>query len=98
MAYVIYHIETTRFARIFRDGYWQDAQYKTEGAAKAGFNRLVRKGKISAPMYAITEKAHFHQHIEKWETKRNLCSGAEFKQRVNTPAVCDPSTETYWSA
>ena len=45
----------------------------------------------------IVDQKTFHDSIEKWETKQNLLSGKEFKQRVNTPACCDPSTETYHS-
>jgi hypothetical protein len=118
MSYVIYNLETTRFVRILRNGYWQDASYKTEGAARAAFNRFAkdypqkwvkensRYGQKPpraedapdfAKTHAIAERAHFHAHIEKQETKRNLLSGKEFTQPVNTPLACDPSSETYWS-
>jgi hypothetical protein len=97
MSYVIYHKETTKFLRIFRNGYWQDAKYASEAAAKAGLTRAVKKGKVKREDYAIEEAVTFHRHIEKQETRRNLLSGTEFTQPVNTPACCDPSTETYWS-
>jgi hypothetical protein len=104
MSYVIYEIESTRFARIMRNGYWQDAEYKTLGAARAGFDRIAKvhdsKPGNAVPfkqLHAIAEKAHFHAKIEKQETKHNLMSGKPFTQPVNTPLCCDPSSETYWS-
>jgi hypothetical protein len=97
MSYVIYEISTTKFVRILRNGYWQDADYKTKGAATAAANRMTVEGKINSTTHAIAERSHFHAKIEKTETKRNLISGKEFTQPVNTPSSCDPSTETYWS-
>lgn len=97
MSYVIYDIKTTRFVRVLRDGYWQDASYATMGAANAAFTRLAKAGKVVAGAHAIAEAGHFHACIEKTETKRNLLSGKEFTQPVNTPLCCDPSSETYHS-
>ncbi len=45
--------------------------------------------------FAIADSHVFHTTIEKQVTKRNLLSGKEFQQPINTPASCDPSTETY---
>lgn len=95
--HVIYEIETTRIVRIIRNGYWQDARYQTEGAAKAAFTRLAAKGKVDAKTHAVAEQGEFHAKIEKTVTRRNLMSGKEFTQPVNTPLACDPSSETYWS-
>lgn len=97
MSFVIYHKETTKLLRTLRQGYWQDAKYATLGAAKAGLTLAVKKGKAKREDYDIVDAATFHKSIEKQETKRNLLSGNEFTQPVNTPACCDPSTETYWS-
>jgi hypothetical protein len=47
--------------------------------------------------FDIAEIKYFRENIEKQETKKNLLSGKEFKQPVNTPRCCDPSSETYWS-
>ena len=94
--YLIYEKESTRIVRIMRQNFWQDAQYKSEGAAKAGFSRLAKQGKVAHATHAILEAAEFRK-IEKTETKRNLLSGKEFTQSVNTPLCCDPSTDTYWS-
>ena len=94
--FVIYDVQTTRFVRVYR-GYWQDATYKTKGAATAAFRRMCAEKKITPSTHAIAEKAHFHAKIEKQEVRRNLMSGKEFSQPVNTPLCCDPSSETYWS-
>lgn len=104
MSYVIFEKDSTRFVRILRNGYWQDADYKTKGAATAAFNTMVRKadakdgsGHKFQTEHDIAERGYFHAHIEKTETKRNLLSGKEFTQPVNTPLCCDPSSETYHS-
>jgi hypothetical protein len=95
MNYVIFHKETTRYLRIIRNRHWQDATfYTSERAAKAGLTREAKKGKINADEYGILPANQFAL-IEKTEKKRHLLSGVEFEQSVNTPASCDPSTETY---
>lgn len=107
MSYVIYEVESTRFLRILRNGYWQDADYKTQGAAKAGLNRHLAKlakneGKLGATVpveYAISERSVFHKTIEKTRQTRNILNpkGGVIEIPVNTPDCCDPGTETYHS-
>lgn len=91
-SFIIYHKETTVivFERQF-------GSYATETAAKAGRTRMAKKGKINAADYEVAEKSYFHDNIEKTVTKKNLMSGKEFTQPVNTPPYCDPSMESYWS-
>lgn len=98
-SFVIYDVLTTRFVRILRNRYWQDAKYTGLAAAKAGFTRLLKEGKVNFERHAISEAKYFHEDIELWEPKRNHISGGgkRFMQPVNTPASCDPSTETYHS-
>lgn len=97
MSYVIYEKESTLFVRIFRNGYWQEADYKTEGAAKSAFNRLVMKGKAGHATHAIAERSHFHKHIEKTRKTRNILNpkAGEWDIPVNTPRSCDPGSELY---
>lgn len=106
MSYVIYEIESTRFVRVMRDGYWQDAEYATKGAATAAFNRLVakadakdRSGWTFKQAHAIAERGYFHKHIEKMRKTRNILNpqAGEFEVPVNTPLCCDPGSETYHS-
>jgi hypothetical protein len=96
MSYVIFEKATTKIVRIMRNGYWQDAIYQTEAAARAGFTRLRKQGKVHPMYFDILPWAEFAK-IEKTETRVNLMSGKEFTQSVNTPLCCDPSSETYWS-
>ena len=95
--FVIYHKESTGFARVFRNGYWQDARFNTEAAAKAGLTRLVNKGSIKRDEYAIAEESVFHSQIEKMVTVTNLMTGKPVTQPVNTPYSCDVSMERYWT-
>ena len=34
---------------------------------------------------------------ETYVTRKNMMSGAEFKERYDTPYYCSPSSESYWS-
>ena len=80
---------------------------KTAAAAKAWVTRKQREYLTNQGLYvsndgplfdwALAEAEYFHQHIEKSVKKRNLMTGLEFTQPVNTPLACDPSSETYWS-
>ena len=96
MAYVIFNTETTKLFRVWRQGYWQNATYATETAAKSGFTKLIRAGKIDPTAFSILEVTEFKK-IEKTETVYSLMSGSPVVQSVNTPLCCDPSSETYWS-
>jgi hypothetical protein len=75
--------------------------YKTAAAAKRGLTMACKEAyKSGVSIYShfkIAEASVFFKSIEKTETKRNLLSGKEFVQPVNTPLCCDPSSETYWS-
>ena len=101
MTYVIFHKETTKYLRIWRNRHYQDADfYKTERAAKSGLTRAAKSGwlppEFNIDDYRILPSDEFMK-IEKTETKINLLSGVSFEQSVNTPSHCDPSTETYHS-
>lgn len=94
--FVIFEKSTTKIVRILRKNYWTDAKFATEGAARAAFTRLAKQGKVSTRKHAILSTVDFAK-IEKQEERINLMSGKPFMTSVNTPACCDPSTETYWS-
>ena len=95
MIYVIFDKNTTQFVRIMRDGYWQDAHFKNEAAAKAGLTRLKKAGKFEPEMVIDTIENFFK--VEKTMKVRNLMTGKIVTISVNTPRCCDPSTELYWS-
>jgi len=96
MAYILFNVDTTKIVRIMRNGYWQDARFSTESAAKAGATRLAKAGKLVLEDHSIMESSEFNQ-IEKTETVINLMSGKSVVQSVNTPRSCDVSSELYWS-
>ena len=99
MSYVIYEYATTK---IFGG---QSKSYKTFGAAKAAVTRMRKKmpaadvGTERDPefFYCIAETNHFFKHIEKTVERTNMMSGKTFRERVNTPYHCSPSSESYWS-
>ena len=80
---------------------------KTHGAARAWVTRKQKEFLKNQGLYvsndgplfdwALADSEYFHMFIEQRVTKRNLMTGQEFTQSVNTPRSCDPSTETYWS-
>ena len=78
--------------------------YKTMPAAKAGLTR-IKKAEGLLPTdpnyadfrYAIAEAEYFHETIEKGVMKRNMMSGEDYFETVNTPIYMSPSSETYWS-
>lgn len=94
--FVLYNVETTKIVSVMRRGYWQDAKFETESAAKAGATRLAKAGKIVLADHAILDMAEFSK-IEKTEMVTNLMTGKQVRQSVNTPLCCDVSSETYWS-
>jgi hypothetical protein len=85
--------------------------YKTHPAAQAAITRAHKKylrnhiympGSNAAeddPLFwmAAADAQYYHMLIEQRVTKRNLMTGEEFTQSVNTPRSCDPSSELYWS-
>jgi hypothetical protein len=88
MSFIVYDVESTIAVR---GKYGMVQQFGSMGAAKSA---ITRKGLVG---YAIADVQEFYSKIEKKETKRNMMSGKEFEQGVNTPLCCDPSSETYWS-
>lgn len=91
--FVIYNKETTRYLRVIRNRDWADAMFKTLAAAKAHMTR----NNVDSNVYAIAEYKDFVKNIEKKVTVRNLMSGKDVVQSINTPRCCDVSSELYWS-
>jgi hypothetical protein len=99
MAYVIYNNETTKLLG------GSSKSYKTLAAAKSAISRLRKTVPVADlntdrdPLfvYAIAEINHFYQNIEQTVERVNLMSGKTFRESVNTPYHCSPSSESYWS-
>ena len=47
--------------------------------------------------FAISEITEFHKNIEKQVTRKNLMSGKEYQEPLNTECYMSPSCESYWS-
>jgi hypothetical protein len=75
------------------------------GAAKAAISRLRKTVPITElnterdPLfvYAIAEINYFYKTIDQTVERVNLMSGKTFRESVNTPYYCSPSSESYWS-
>lgn len=105
--FVIYNKDTTEILEIRRaDGRKNyGGAYYGIGAAKAALTRFCNKSKFNFvdpeyPLYqyAIAERGHYFAKIEKQVERTNMMTGEKFKESVNTPYYCSPSSETFWSA
>jgi hypothetical protein len=87
--YVIYDVRTTRL--------FNDKLYATDSSARGALTRWGNQqtGRDTS-LFAVADSDHFHRKIELQVTRRNLMTGTEFSQPINTPIGCDPSMETYW--
>ena len=92
MSYVVYNIETTYILK-GRNG---KETYLSEAAAYAALTRAKKAPGFKVREYAIAESSYFHEKIEKQVERTNMMTGKKFKQPINTPRCCDPSTELYW--
>jgi len=89
-----YYIIAKGTGLIVSDGPNRTRSYKTFGAARATRTRLCRKSGWSAGELNIIDTRFYKPHMV---TRKNLMSGVEFQEDVNTPYFCSPSSETYWS-
>jgi hypothetical protein len=94
MMFVLYDKESTKYVR--QHGEDLD-HFASQAAAKAARTRLAKAGKIEADKVEVAEKGYFVANVEKKEMVRNLMSGKEVEQSVNTPRCCDVSSELYWA-
>ena len=113
MSYVIYEKSSTLIMGKVRMGEMRPDHrktYKTMAAAQAALTRaqnqwwnlLGRTGKESDDQdprfnYGIAEINWFRDFIEKGVMKRNMMSGEDYFESVNTPNYMSPASETYWS-
>jgi len=103
--YLIYDQQSTRI--LSREGkrYYQQAAYKTMAAAQAALTRMQKKylknnvDAAGGPLYtaAIAEADYYSKNIEKFVTRKNMMSGKEYTESVNTPSYMSPASEAYWS-
>ena len=105
--YYIYDQSTTRI--LSREGkrYYQQAAYKTMAAAQAALTRMQKKwvqregvaAQAEGPLFtaAIAEADYYSKNIEKFVTRKNMMTGKEYTESINTPSYMSPSSESYWS-
>jgi hypothetical protein len=79
---------------IVSDGPNRSRAYKTFGAARATRTRLCNKAGYSASDLSIIDTKYYKP---KTVTRKNLMTGQEFEEDVNTPHFCSPSSESFWS-
>ena len=89
-----YYIIVRATGLIATDGPNKTRSYKTFASARATRTRLCRKAGWSVDELSIVNTQHYKPRMV---TRKNLMSGAEFQEDVNTPYFCSPSSETFWS-
>lgn len=74
--------------------YGRKTNYATERAAKAGATRLIKKQQLTTGTFTIYEgnSMPVRTHVVK-----NLLTGADVVEDVNTPYCCSVASESYWS-
>lgn len=95
--FALFYADDTRSVRQFRNGCWEDVIYKRFSDCVQALERHIKKhpDQILATFMILTVEDF--RKVELVVERRNLMSGKPFKTSINTPACCDPSTETYWS-
>ena len=105
--YYIYDQKTTKI--LSREGkrYYQRAEYKTMSAAQAALTRMQKKwvqregvaAQAEGPLFtaAIAEADYYSKNVEKFVTRKNMMSGQDYKESINTPNYMSPASEAYWS-
>mgnify|MGYP003343412935 CR=1 FL=1 len=80
--------------------------YKKDRRTRVG-ERLVRKTDHSTADRSALEHVYKHTYFpsqgyrfeihETMITRRNLITGLPYQERYDTPRVCSPSNESFWS-
>jgi len=89
-----YYIVAKGTGLIVTDGPNRTRAYKTWGAAQATRTRLCNKAGWTVDQLNIIATTHYKP---KMVTRKNLMTGTEYQEDVNTPLCCSPASETYWS-
>jgi hypothetical protein len=90
----MFYIVSRGTGLIVTDGPNRTRAYKTFGSARATRTRLCNKAGWTADQLSIIDTRHYKPRMV---TRKNLMSGAEFEEDVNTPNCCSPASETFWS-
>lgn len=79
--------------------------FKFDKRTKSGEREVMRKDYDTDNLSMLTHTVKhtypankFRTEIhETYVTRKNMMTGAEFKERFDTPYFCSPSSESYWS-
>jgi hypothetical protein len=98
--YTIYNPNTYRMLRVIKNGYWQDAQYATQAAAKAQLTKLSTglRPKIKADEWKVISMDEYRRNEPEVEVI-SIGSGKPVKIKISACGnqALDPSMEGYWS-
>jgi len=89
-----YYIVSKGTGLIVTDGPNRSRAYRTKGAALATRTRLCNKAGWDVSQLEIVPAALYKPRMV---TRKNIMTGQEFQEDVNTPYFCSPSSETFWS-
>jgi len=102
--WVIYHKKTSAILEIHSRNGTATRQYYGVGAARAALTRYSKQSGLMPtdsdyPLYhyGVAERDHYRTHIEQHVRRKNMMTGVEYVESVNTPLSCSPASETYWS-
>jgi hypothetical protein len=90
-----YYVIARATGLIVTDGSNHTRMYKTFAAARATRTRLCNKAGWSAGELSIVDTKTYKPNMV---TRKNLMSGIEYQEDVNTPLCCSPASETFWSS
>ena len=90
----MYYIVSRGTGMIVTDGPNRTRAYKTFGAARATRTRLCNKAGWSVDQLSIIATKYY---TPKMVVRKNLMTGQEYQEDVNTPNFCSPSSESFWS-
>ena len=101
----IYVIYDNRSSVIVENRRTRTRSYKSLKSAKSARTKMLKSGQlvdndqyddgIAPSFFEISEYTQYQKNIEQFEIVKNILSGKEVRQSVNTPACCDVSTELY---
>jgi len=89
-----YYVIARGTGLIVTDGKNRTRSYKTFASAQATRTRLCNKAGWNAGELSIVNTQHYKPNMV---TRKNLMSGIEYQEDVNTPLCCSPASETFWS-
>jgi len=92
MQFLVYNTDTSAIT---------DGPFKTNSAAKASITRASKKHFLKngtkLKNRAVAESTYYYANIEQMVTRKNMMTGKDYQESINTPISCSPASETYWS-